>query len=205
MRRRRLTTGCLILTIVLSATLFVGIANAWVYDHYSYDNWAPYSGYLQVNGTAYTDLTWGPRSGYFFYDPNQNGYDPNQNGYDHEIWFYDYCDPTGGCAYSRSAYNWSTNLPGYHDLDNNYSNPSGEVGIELDTFHADLIQPYTWYYVDFNLDPGSDWSLVKFRAARTAEGTDCNAWWCATEWDGQIIVPYGPYRAPGASYYWTNY
>jgi hypothetical protein len=191
------------LTFALVSAALGTVAAASVYDHYDYWYWQPIQGILEVSESgsfryAYNDLWWGARVGYFFADPS------SRNGYEAENWFYDYCDSYGGCAYSRSAWGYASNLPGPLDLDNNYSNPSGEVNLEVDAFGASSIQANTWYYADFYLNPNSTWSRVKVRGVRTAQSTSCVRWFCAFEQDGRIILGYPGYVAPSGPYAWTN-
>lgn len=187
---------------LVTLVLVGGSAIAGVYDHYPYQYWSPYQGIVHVNHFsvrfAYNDMNWASRTGYFFNDGS------SKNGYEHENWFYDYCD-VGGCAYSRSATNFFTNLPGSTDLDNNYSNPSGEVNLEVMTLDGHLIQGWTWYYADMHLQPNSSWSWFKLRSVRTTASVSCTRWWCPFEHDGRVILNYnGPYDAPGGEYIWSN-
>lgn len=195
----------LILAVVLlvATTLLSGLAAAYATEHYVYQYWAPSTGYFQVSGSyAYNDLWWdATRQGYYFSDQY------NRNGYDHENWFYDYRRPYGGPdgAYASGAYSWSSNLPGPQDMDNNFANPSGEVGVEVDVFAGHLIAVNTWYYLDFNLvRTSSSWSRAKVRGVRTLMDPNCYTWVCAGEWDGTILVPFDNYIAPGDRLLWTN-
>jgi hypothetical protein len=190
--------------LLLSLGLLASVALAGVFDHYPYQYWAPYQGYFIANeegGTRYSfnDMNWGPRSGYFFRLGSSY-----KNGYEHENWFYNYCDAYGGCAYSLSAWTWGSNLPPVTDLDNNYSNPSGEVNLEIMTLDGDRIQTWSWYYADFWLNPNSSWSRAKVRGVRTYSTYDCGHWYCGFELDGVIIVPYNNYVAPGPQIIWAT-
>ena len=195
--------------VVLVFSTLASVSSAWIFDYYPYTDWAPIQGDLYVydaSGShyAWNDQNFGSRTGVYFRDADPSG---NVNGYDAENWFYNYCDSYGGCAWATSAYQWSSNLPGRLDFDNNYGNPSGEVGLEIDAFDGNLIQANTWYFTDFflNVNPASSWSRVKVRGARTDTQISCGSWWCAFEHDGQIIQPYGNYVAPGPDWFWTNY
>ena len=203
----RLSRGVAIVgAVLLTAVLAAGVALANVNDHYPYTAWSPYSGDMHIFESggarnALNDLNFGPRSGAYFRD----GWAGNKNAFEFENWFYDYCDAFGGCAYSKSASNWFTNFPGATDLDNNNSNPAGEVSLEIKALDGDSLQTYTWYYADFNLTANSAWSRVKIRGARAAAGIGCFWWWCTAELDGDIIVPYNNYIAPGPLQYWNNF
>jgi hypothetical protein len=169
-------------------------------ESYPYWEWGPDWGKADIRYSADWGARYADTETYWSSSPRLTRMERSTlyvNAYEHEVYFYNYCDSFGGCAYATGAQGYWTTLPGQVYLDTQFMDNPNEPNVTIGTADADQLQAYTYYYMDSVLVANSLWSRSKIREVRAWRPVGCWSLWCINEVNGVIVVPFNNYSVPG--------